>query len=98
MLPWEAGAISRRIGTPSGGAAAQLSPGSLGPFKSPWESVFLTANRCSMPLEAMGWDPLHHGIEGTAALAATPWQCLCGWGDPTLGGVRGHKQGTATVG
>lgn len=42
--------------------------------------------------------PLHHGIEGTAAVAAAPWQRLCRWGAPTLGRVRGHKQGTAAVG
>lgn len=73
VLPPDAGAISRCTARLRGGVAVQPRPGSLGPFWSPWESVFLTANRCSMPLEAMGWDPLHHGIEGTAALAATPW-------------------------
>lgn len=40
---------------------------------------------------------LHHSIEGTTAVAANPWQCLCGWDAPALGRVRGHEQGTAAV-
>lgn len=31
-------------------------------------------------------------------MAATPWQCLCSWGAPALGRVRGHEQGAAAVG
>lgn len=40
---------------------------------------------------------LHHGIEA-AAVATTPWRYLCSWGAPALCRIRGHKQGTATVG
>lgn len=40
---------------------------------------------------------LYHGIEGAAAVVAASWRCLGGWCAPTLGGVRGHQQGTAAV-
>ena len=56
---------------------------------------FSTANKCSPLAGAMGH--LHHRIEGTSAVAATHWQCLCGGAAPTLGGVRGHKEDAAAV-
>lgn len=68
-----------------------------GPVSLPRGSMFLDSKQVLSGRRGRGLGrPLHHGTEGTAAVAAAPWQCLCGGASWTR--VRGHKQGTAAVG
>lgn len=71
-----------------------------GPLKSPKGiSVFLNGKQVlPCPFGPRARRPLHHGIEGTSAVAAAPRQRLCGQGTATLGRVRGHEEDTAAVG
>lgn len=56
-LPREAGTVSERTRTAPGAQLCRQVQAHAGPSKSPSEPVFLTANRCSMPLGAVGWAP-----------------------------------------
>lgn len=69
-----------------------------GPLQvSHWDRCLL--NRKQIPLVHWGHElsHLHHSIEGATGVAPTTWWCFCSWGAPTLGRIRGHQQGTATV-
>lgn len=98
-LPWEAGAVSDRTRTPKGRACSSAAESRL--TEALQVSVGISFPDSKQVLHApgaAGWHPLHHGIEGTAAVAANSRPCLCGGGRPTLGRVGGHEQDAAAVG
>lgn len=90
--------LHTHVHTVVGCAAVQLGPSShRSPSSLHGDQSFLD-NRRSLPLRSWAGQPLHHGTEGTAAVAAIPWQRLRGCGAPALSGVRGHEQGATAVG
>lgn len=64
---------------------------------SHWDRCLLNRKQILQVHCSHGLSHLNHSIEGATGEAPTPWWCFCSWGAPTLGRLRRHQQGTATV-